>query len=48
MLQSLVLAAESTHSEGGMSPYLIGALTLALLLALLIGLVAFAAGRDHS
>jgi hypothetical protein len=48
MLQSLVLAAESTHSEGGMNAYLVGALTLALLLALLIGLVAFAAGRDHS
>ncbi|MDP3968508.1 MAG: hypothetical protein Q8Q02_09505 [Nocardioides sp.] len=46
MLQSLVLAAES--AEGGMNAYLVGGLTLAFLLALLFGLVSFAAGRDHS
>ena len=48
MLQTLVLAAESTHSEGGMNAYLVGVITLAILLALLFGLLAFAAGRDHS
>lgn len=48
MLQTLLLAAESPHSEGGMNAYLVGGLTLGLLLALLLGLVAFAAGRDHS
>ncbi|MDP9822381.1 hypothetical protein [Nocardioides massiliensis] len=47
MLQSLLLAAE-TASEGGINPIVVGALSLGFLLLLLFGLLAFAAGRDHS
>lgn len=44
---ALVSAAEA-HSEGGVNPWLIGGGTLAFLLLLLIGLVAFGGGREHS
>lgn len=46
-LTALLRASE----EGGahaLNPYLVGGGTLALLLLLLIGLVAFGGGRDHS
>lgn len=40
--------AESTAPESGVSPYLVGGATLAILLAMLLGLLMFGAGRDHS
>ena len=48
-LQSLVtLATEAPHSEPLIHPYLIGAGTLVILLVLLVGLMAFGKGREHS
>lgn len=44
----LVLAASESHTWAGVNPYLVGVGTLILLLALLGGLLAFAAGREHS
>ena len=47
-LPSIVTAA-AEHSEGpAISPYLVGAIALAILVALLVGLTTFAKGRDHS
>lgn len=43
-----VLAAAEGHGEGGINPWLVGGGTLAFLLLLLIGLVAFGGGREHS
>ncbi len=53
LLTSLVatvapVLSESTVHEPAVSPYLIGAVTFAVLLALLVGLLMFGAGRDHS
>jgi hypothetical protein len=43
------LAAETeAHSEPALNPWLVGAITLALLLAMLGALVAFGGGREHS
>jgi predicted lysophospholipase L1 biosynthesis ABC-type transport system permease subunit len=39
--------AETTSSEG-VNPWFIGIGTLALLVALMVGLLMFGAGRDHS
>ena len=43
----LVSAAEST-SSGGINPYAVGAVVLALLTLAVLGLLAFGAGREHS
>jgi hypothetical protein len=49
LLSSLIRAAEEGHaSESALSPYVIGAVTLALLLAMLLSLLAFGKGREHS
>ena len=42
------LLAEEGAEGGGINAYLVGAITLAILLALLVGLLMFGAGRDHS
>jgi len=47
-LTSLATAATEVHSEPAIHPYLVGAITLALLLALLAGLLMFGKGREHS
>ncbi len=45
----LILAAESTsHESGGVNAYLIGGIALAVLLVLLMIVVAFGGGREHS
>ena len=43
---ALVSAAEA--AEEGVNPWLVGGGTLAFLLLLVIGLVAFGGGREHS
>lgn len=43
-----VASAAEEHGEPAVSPWLIGGGTLALLLLLLIGLIAFGGGREHS
>lgn len=40
--------AETAPHESGVSPYLVGGATLAILMAMLVGLLMFGAGRDHS
>ena len=51
-LTSLVTTAATTgteaHNELPIHPYLVGALVLAILLALLAGLLMFGKGREHS
>ena len=42
----LVSAAEGGSS--GINPYAVGVLVLVLLVAMILGLMAFGAGRDHS
>ena len=49
MLSSLiVMAAEAEHGEAAVSPYVVGAIALALLLVLLLAVVSFGGGREHS
>ncbi|WP_207084671.1 hypothetical protein [Nocardioides sp. S5] len=49
MLNSLtVLASEAEHGDPAVSPYIIGAVTLALLMVLLLAVVSFGGGREHS
>ena len=47
-LTSLTTTAAEVHSEPVIQPYLVGAITLAILMALLIGLLMFGKGREHS
>ncbi|MBD8870046.1 hypothetical protein [Nocardioides donggukensis] len=48
-LTSLVIvAAEAGHSEPAVHPYAVGAITLVVLLALLVVLLMFGGGREHS
>ncbi|MEQ6901538.1 hypothetical protein [Nocardioides sp. YIM 152588] len=44
---ALVQAAEE-HAEGGLNPWVVGGGALGILLLLLVGLLAFAGGREHS
>jgi hypothetical protein len=49
MLSSLtVLAAEAEHGDPVVSPYVVGGIALALLLVLLLAVVSFGGGREHS
>ncbi|GAB2883259.1 hypothetical protein [Nocardioides pacificus] len=44
-----LLAAESSeHGDPAVSPYVIGLITFLILMAMLLGLLAFGAGREHS
>ena len=47
---AVVRAAEEHHAVNENAPnhWLVGAVTLAILLALILGLLAFGAGREHS
>ncbi len=47
-LTSLTTTAAEVHSEPVIHPYLVGAITLAILMALLLGLLMFGKGREHS
>lgn len=42
----IIVAAEA--EEPAVHPYLIGAIALAILLGLLVALIAFGGGREHS
>ncbi|HEV2796467.1 MAG TPA: hypothetical protein VGV65_02525 [Nocardioides sp.] len=44
----IVMAAEAEHSEPVVSPYVVGAVALGLLLLLLAAVVSFGGGREHS
>jgi len=44
-----VLAAESgAHEEGGVSPWIVGPGAFAILVILLLAVISFGGGRDHS
>ena len=48
LITTAVLRASEEAGESAVAPWVIGAITLGILLALLIGLVAFGGGREHS
>jgi len=49
LLTSLITAAEETHSaEAAISPLGVGAIALGILMVLLVGLLMFGKGREHS
>lgn len=49
LLTSLITAAEETHDvAAAVSPVAVGAVALGILLALLVGLLMFGKGREHS
>jgi hypothetical protein len=49
MLSALTQAAETAeHGGSSMSPYLVGAIALGILLFLLLVLITFGGGREHS
>jgi acyl dehydratase len=50
MLSALTLVAAETaeHGEPAVHPYVVGAVSLGILLAMLLALLAFAGGREHS
>jgi hypothetical protein len=43
-----ILAAEPGHGAPALHPYVAGAIALGLLLALLLAVVSFGGGREHS
>ncbi len=46
---AIALASETSgHSEPAVHPYLVGAVALGILLLLLLALVSFGGGREHS
>ena len=49
LLSPLTTAAEQTHrAELAVSPYAVGGFALGILLVLLVGLLVFGKGREHS
>ena len=49
MSLTLLTAVKGTLSEGpAINSYLVGAIALAILFAMMLGLLAFGKGRDHS
>lgn len=47
-LNSFVITASESAGDPAVSPYLVGGITLGILLALLAVLVIFGGGREHS
>jgi hypothetical protein len=45
---AILLAAAESHESGGANPYAVGGVALVILLALLLAVVAFGGGREHS
>jgi hypothetical protein len=43
-----IVAAEASHGDPAISPYAVGAITFGILAALLVVLLMFGAGREHS
>ncbi len=49
MTSAIIRTAEAAvESEGGLSPYAVGGIALGILLALLLAVIVFGAGREHS
>ncbi|CAM3451021.1 hypothetical protein NODU109028_17585 [Nocardioides dubius] len=47
-ISTLVIAASESSGEPTLSPYAVGGIALGILLALLVVLIMFGAGREHS
>jgi hypothetical protein len=48
MVNTLVALAETTSEEGGVNPWIVGPTIFAILVLVLLALVSFGGGRDHS
>ena len=49
MANTLVFLSEAAgHESGGIDPWVVGAVALGILLALLLAVVGFGGGREHS
>ncbi|HEU4336411.1 MAG TPA: hypothetical protein VFR45_03795 [Nocardioides sp.] len=48
MLSTVVTLAAEAESEPVVHPYVVGAIALALLLVLLLAVISFGGGREHS
>jgi hypothetical protein len=48
MLNVLITTVAAAESEAAISPFAVGAIVLAILMAALFGVVAFGGGREHS
>ncbi|MCW2832678.1 MAG: hypothetical protein JWN68_631 [Nocardioides sp.] len=47
-LSALIIAAAESQGEPAIHPYAVGGIALAILLGLLLALVTFGGGREHS
>ena len=43
-----VISAAAEAGKASLNPYVVGGIVLGILLALILGLLAFGAGREHS
>ena len=48
MRSSLISLSEAAHGAEGVDPYVVGGVTLGLLLFLLLVVIAIGGGRDHT
>jgi hypothetical protein len=48
MVNTLVALAETTPAEGGVNPWIVGPSVFAILVLVLLALISFGGGRDHS
>jgi hypothetical protein len=49
MANTLIFLTESAgHESGGINPYVVGGIALGLLIVLLLAVIAFGGGREHS
>lgn len=47
-LSALSIVVAETHGDPAVHPYAVGAIALAILLGLLLALISFGGGREHS
>lgn len=47
-LSALNVVSAASESDPAISPYVVGAIALGILMFLLLALITFGAGRDHS
>jgi hypothetical protein len=49
MANTLIFLTESAgHESGGVNPYVVGGIALGILLVLLLAVISFGGGREHS
>ncbi|WP_165355238.1 hypothetical protein [Nocardioides oleivorans] len=48
MLSTVITLAAEAESEPAISPYAVGGIALALLVVLLLAVISFGGGREHS